>query len=204
MLPYDLACLFGIILAFYGLDQSTLWLDEAETGFVAKGVLAYGWPLAQDGHQLYPGFSRYYNEALVWIELPLLPFYVAALSFLFWEPDTWSARLPFVMIGLLSLPLIYRITQRLFDTPTAQLTLLLLLYSVPFLMHIRQSRYFSLLIFGTIWGVWAYLRCKDSKPHALLHFAAAAILLFHSHYGYFFGYMVRPCRAKISPLPTAD
>ena len=188
-LCFDIACVVGIVMAFYSFDRTSLWVDEAETAFVAKGIVATGYPLAFDGEQIYPGKSSYYNDSYLWMELPWIQFYVTALSFLFFNPDGWSARLPFIVIGILALPLVFQVTRILFDQAVARVTLLLLLYSTPYLMHIRQCRYFSLLAVGTILGIWAYLKLKEEKKWAWPVFAAAAIFLFHSHYAYFFAYM---------------
>lgn len=187
---FGVICLCCVCLAFSGLDHSALWVDEAETGFVARGVLFSGWPIAYDGNQLYPGQSRFYNEQFLWMELPWLQFYITALSFkLLGVENAFSARLPFVLIGLLTVPLVYSIANRFFGVRIARLSVVLLLLSVPYLLHIRQCRYFALLAFGTIWGIWAYQRFTREERYALLHLIGAAVFLFHSHYAYFFAFM---------------
>ncbi|MBM3264729.1 MAG: glycosyltransferase family 39 protein, partial [candidate division Zixibacteria bacterium] len=161
----------------------------AETGFVAKGTLTAGYPIAHDGVQKYPGKTSYYHKNLTWMELPWLQFYTTALSFLFLEPDGWSARFPFIVIGLAAAIPSYCVARTLFGTAAARIMLPMLLFSVPYLTHIRQCRYFALLALGSAVGVYAYLRIKENKPGGWALFSGAAIFLFHSHYAYFFGYM---------------
>lgn len=188
-LCFDVACVIGLFLALYGIDHSALWVDEADTAFMAKGVLATGYPFAFDGKQLYPGISSWYNDQYLWMEHPWLQFYVTALSFVFFEPTVLSARLPFILIGLLTLPVVYQLAKRFFDPAVARLTVVLLLYSVPYLLHIRQCRYYALATLTVMVGLWAYLKLKEEKPWAWFAFAAIAIVLFHCHYGYFFACM---------------
>lgn len=187
---FGLICLSCAGLAFPGLDHMAMWIDEAETAFVARGVLFSGWPVAYDGNHLYPGLSHYYNAQFLWMELPWIQFYLTALSFLLLGAENaFTARLPFVIVGLLTVPIVYAISRRLFDARVARTATILLLLSVPYLLHIRQCRYFALLAFGTAWGIWAYLRFTRGERYAAAHLTGAAVFLFHSHYAYFFAFM---------------
>lgn len=124
------------------------------------------------------------------MELPWIQFYVTALSFkLMGSADAFSARLPFVVIGLLTVLFTYQLGRRLFDVRVACVTVILLISSMPFLLHIRQSRYFALLAFGTVWGIWAYFQYKENSVTAIPQLVGACVFLFHSHYAYFFGFM---------------
>lgn len=180
-------CILGAVLR---LDQSALWLDEAQTGFVAQGVLATGWPMAYDGRQLIPDPAPYYNEKLLWVEHPWLQFYLVALSFKLFGVNPTSARVPFVLIGLLTGLFLYVTTRRLFGQSVARLAVLLLLTSVPFLLHIRQCRYYAMLCFGTIWALWACLKLEHRERSGILHLTGATVLLFYSNAAYFFAFMI--------------
>ena len=175
----------GAFFLLARLDNGRLWQDEAETAVLGKNTLMFGYPRAFDGvNRLNPSLSVHKNFA--WTYHSWLPMYIAAGSFALFGADTWSARFPFALIGLCSIWLTYLLTKRLLRDPLiTQLTVLSLVLCVPFLLHMRQCRYYAPAVFGTLWTILAYWRFLQNKHWAGLELAAALTLLFHSDHGVF-------------------
>ena len=97
-----LLLLLGGALLFTHLDNGRLWQDEAETAVLGRNVLRYGYPRAYDG-------INWINPALplragyAWTYHSWLPMYAAAGSFALFGADTWPARFPLAVMGLLSI-----------------------------------------------------------------------------------------------------
>jgi 4-amino-4-deoxy-L-arabinose transferase-like glycosyltransferase len=188
----------GLILLFVRLSDAYLWQDEAETALVSRHLLTYGLPLSTDGvdwvqqhGERFVEFTRDY----VWIYHSWLQYLLTALSFALLGPTTLAARLPFAVAGLLTVALTYALATRwLRDRATARVAAVLLLLSVPFLLLMRQGRYYSLAALFTLLTLDAYLRLTAHAVNArtldrarlLPYFVLSATLLYHSHYGAFF------------------
>jgi 4-amino-4-deoxy-L-arabinose transferase-like glycosyltransferase len=92
----------------------------------------------------------------------------------------FAARLPFALLGLLTIALVYGIVFRVARQRWAAASAALLLtLSVQFLLYSRQSRYYTLAAALSCLLVWQFLRLSSWKRTAL--FATTAVLLFHSH-----------------------
>src|SRR5438034_576178 len=147
--------LVAACLIFFRLDQRLLWVDEAETALLARSVLIYGVPRAYDGRNLVSQeVGREYRADYVWRWTPWLEKYLTAGSFAVLGESTFTARLPFALVGLLSVVSMYTLAVTLFrDRWVGVLTMAFLALSVPFLLHVRQCRYYSLAILAPIWTV---------------------------------------------------
>jgi hypothetical protein len=172
------------------LDDSYLWQDEAETALVARHLLAFGLPLSTDGRawvqQAGESFVEFTSD-YVWIYHSWLQYVLVAASFALLGPTTLAARLPFVLVGLATLVLFYDFVVRwLDDRRVARVATVLLLFCVPFLLLLRQSRYYALAAFFTLLTVDGYRRLSSERSWTLPYFVLAAVLLYHSHYGAFF------------------
>jgi len=89
-------------LTLTGLDNAAFWDDEAQTAIFARNLLTHGELTGWDGRNLY----TYRNGSLLNDELniinPPLDILVCALSFRIFGPSTWSGRIFFALMGLLS------------------------------------------------------------------------------------------------------
>ena len=177
--------LAGAVLLLAGLSNGRLWQDEAETAVLAKNILRFGYPRAFDGvNRLNPGLPLAANYA--WTYHPWGSMYTVALSFLLFGINTGAARLPFALMGLLSIGLAYRVVRRITgDRSLARWTAFLLATSVPFLLHMRQCRYYAPSLLFSLWTVGAYWRFLREKRWAGPELAAALLLLFHNNHGVF-------------------
>ena len=174
-----------LMLSNLGDGNGLLWQDEAETAVLGKNTLRFGYPKAFDGvNRLNPALKVAAGAA--WPSPPWLSFYAAAGSFALLGPTTFAARLPFALMGIASLLLFYGLVQRMTeDRSLARWASLLLMASVPFLLHMRQCRYYAPSVLLSLWAVLAYLRFCERRPWSLWEFAAAMTLLFHANHGVF-------------------
>jgi len=186
---FIIVCVTLMGLALYNLDNAALWYDEAQTAFVAKGVLDTGWPTAHDGRQLIPEVNVFYNENMLWVEHPWLQFYIVAMAFKLFGVSPVTARLFFVLIGFCTVFFLYRTVHRVYGTGVARLSSVLLLLSTPYMLHLRQCRYYAILGFATVWMLWAYLKFERGERGALPHLIAAAVLTFYCNVASFFALM---------------
>jgi len=129
------------VLLLSNLDNGYLWQDEAETALVARNTLTFGYPRGTDGRNAIDIAPFGYGPGDAWIYNPWLPFYLLAGVFALAGQSTWSARLPFALLGWLSVFLTWRLVRRATpDRWVQRLTVALLTCSVPFLLHMRLCR----------------------------------------------------------------
>ena len=180
-----LVLLVGALLLLPRLGDRYLWQDEAETALLAESVLREGVPTAYDGRNLISTMGeRQFDEDHVWYWTPWLQHYLTAGSFAVFGTSTFTARLPFVCLGLACLLLAYLLALRISgDRATACFAAAALLASVPFLLHARQCRYYLLIPLFSVLLVNAYLRLLG-KPELrrVPPLAIWATLLFNSLY----------------------
>ena len=188
------------ILIFPSLDNRYLWDDEAETALLAKNVLRFGVPVAWDGRDLVSQeCGADYDENYLWRQTPWLPIYATALSFKLLGPSTLAARLPFALVGVLCVLSLYVVGAALFgERATAGLATGILLLSVPFLLHVRQCRYYGLAIFAAIWAFHFFVGALRDRRFAVLGLALALALVFHSNYLLFFATLAGFAAASVA------
>ncbi len=180
-----LLLVLGGLLLLAHLGNGRLWQDEAETAVLGRNILSFGYPKAFDGiNHLNPRLPV--QKGYAWTYHSWLPMYLAAGSFALFGVNTFAARLPFALLGIgviaLGYALAYRMTR---DRWVARLTAFSLVTSVPFLLLMRQCRYYAPAVFFTLWMVLAYVRFRDRRPTAAMELALASILLFHADHGVF-------------------
>ena len=181
--------LLAALLIFPNLDDRYLWDDEAETALLAKNVLRFGVPVAWDGVSLISQeCGSDYDVNYLWRQTPWLPIYLTAASFALLDAGTFTARLPFALLGLLCVPSMYVLARRVFaDRATALIAAGSLLLSVPFLLHVRQCRYYSVAIFAAIWILYFFFSLRRSPRLAAAGLALALSVLLHTSQLLFFG-----------------
>ncbi|MCG8591639.1 MAG: glycosyltransferase family 39 protein [Proteobacteria bacterium] len=173
------------LLLFARLGDRPLWQDEAETALLGRSVLVHGVPTAYDGRNLVSQESQheFSPDDYTWFWTPWLSHYLTAASFAVLGESTWSARLPSVLLGLVTVWLVWCLTVEITgDRRAAWWSALLLATSVPFLLYFRQCRYYAPLGACTVWLVLEYLRLRRGDPKAAWRFAVASIGIFHSQY----------------------
>ena len=155
-----------IFLALMGLGNPALWDDEAQVGFMAKTLLKTGHLTGWNGVNLY----AYHNGGAVDEKYrpvnPPLDILICAGSFKLLGISDFTARLPFALLGILSLLFLYLIMEDYFpDRPELKLFIILsYCLSIIFLLNIRNARYNSLSLLFSLAILYFYLQTfrKDS------------------------------------------
>jgi 4-amino-4-deoxy-L-arabinose transferase-like glycosyltransferase len=183
-IPYVVLFALSFGLLFYHLDNQLLWGDEAETAVLAKNVVQFGVPATYDGTN-YILLHGTVDETPghVWIWSPWLQEYLAASSFVLFGPTTWAARAPFALIGWVSVLLLALVAWRIYRNHWVALSAAALLgMSEVFLLHARQSRYYSISVFAEILFVFGIYELFASRRRGVWLTALALALLFYSNY----------------------
>ena len=185
--PLLLIVALGALLIFPKLGNIYLWQDEAQTALLAKVVLSRGLPYAYDGKNwmFQDGEAAHASKDFVWKWHPWLQFYIAAPSLALFGATAFAARLPFAILGLASVILAYFAGLQFWRTRAAGVvSAVLLVTSVPFLILVRQARYYSPTIFFALLALYAYHRLTEGKRYSALLFVLACLMLVHSQYAF--------------------
>lgn len=179
--------ILGSILIFSNLTNIYLWQDEACVALISRNVLNFGQPLVFDGKnvvvadpkiKLTNEYKYSYVNSQTWLE-----YYITALSFLIFGVNTFAARLPFALFGLGTIIMSYLLYLKINCNKTvAKISIILLVLSVPFLLHIRQVNYYSLSIFFTVFIFYSYINLLNQKKYSILQFVISNVLLFYSFF----------------------
>src|SRR5215475_1922417 len=174
--------LVSTLLIFISLDARLLWIDEAETALLGRSILEHGVPTAFDGRNIISQeVGREYGSDYVWRWTPWLDKYLAAAAFAALGPSTFAARFPFALLGLLCVISVYTLALTLFrDRWIGVLAMAFLALSVPFILHVRQCRYYSPVILCTIWALYFFVGMARGRRFAVAGFVATTIFLFQS------------------------
>jgi len=171
------------VLLFSSLDSSLLWQDEAETALLGKNILHYGIPKAYDGKNIVSQeIGREYGKDYIWRWTSWGDKYISALSMQVFGETTIGARFLFVVLGLISVLFFHLMARGFFSSLwLARLATLFFVTSVPFLLHVRQCRYYSLVLLCSVLMLYLLLRVQRSRKH-WIGFVAVSFFLFHSNY----------------------
>ncbi len=172
-------------LAAPGLASHVFWSDEAMTAQHAHNFLIFGRFPGFDGTNVFAYHGGIdLTEKLEQFVGPYLQFYVTAASFALFGESTLTGRLPFLVIGLLSLVALHRwMKVQMGPGFPAWLPSLLLSCNVSFLLFTRNCRYYALvfLFFPLVFWAWAALRDSRRPWLTVALGAAAAAGLFAAH-----------------------
>jgi hypothetical protein len=191
-LPLVLILALGAFLLLFHLDHRPFWQDEAETAGLAKNVLKYGVPRAFDGVNIISQEQgREYDQNFLWRWSPWLQIYVAAAAFKIGGITTYAGRLPFAIMGLACIFLVYYVVKHNFGNHAwALISAALLTFSVPFLLYARQCRYYSLGALLTMLSLYAFEEDWESNFIPAFLLCLSTGLLFHTNYLLFFTFVV--------------
>jgi hypothetical protein len=170
---------------FFNLGDRLLWGDEAETALLARNVLRYGVPKSSDGVNQITilGAQVDSNAAGIWTWSPWLKEYVTALGFAVFGHTAWGARVLFAFCGWLSVGLLAWVAYRIYANHWIALSAALLLAtSEAFLLHARQCRYYSFVMFAEILLLYGMHQLLQQNWRGILSVAAALILQFYGNY----------------------
>ena len=175
------------VMLLTNLGNQYMWQDEAQTSLISLTILERGLPYGFDGKNfLSQELGLEYGKNYIWKWHTWLPFYIQAGFFKLLGASTFTARLPFALMGMLAIWATFFFTRELWKSDKiAAVATLFLLCSVPFLVLMKQARLYSPVALFTILSLWVYIRLLKGEKNAGWLFVAASTLLFHSHYVYF-------------------
>ena len=159
--------LFGAgVLLFTNLGNQYLWMDEAETAILARSILKTGFPYAWDGRNLMMvgGSGAEFNRWSLWMLHPWLQNYITSLSFMIFGENTLSARAPFALLAWFTVFFLYLLTYRITSNRgIALLAAFLLAISIPFVLYMRQCRYYAILACLSFPLIYVYYKMPQKK-----------------------------------------
>lgn len=179
---------------FKNIQYPLLWNDEADTAMFATRIIKFGYPKVHDGKNvLYQNPAATQDLAInkqfdAGIETDWLQYYIASLALLFFRITnniyikTAILRTPFAIIGAIGVAIMAVSTIPLFKKRANKLLFLNLfiffeLLSVSLVLHLREMRYYSLVIFSISCIIFVYIRYHVSKTLSYSLYAKLLIIL---------------------------
>ncbi|KWT85000.1 glycosyltransferase family 39 protein [Candidatus Magnetominusculus xianensis] len=183
---YAIVIVFAAATLFSNLGNRLLWGDEATTALLAESITKHGLPKVSDGKNLitYIGTELDSNKAQVWTWAPWTGEYLAAASFFLFGKSTATARLPFTFVGLFCVIIFARLVYKIYEShETAIMAALCLVTSELFILHVRQCRYYSVVIFAEIWLILGLYHLFTGRARrGTIHMSMALALMFYCNY----------------------
>lgn len=150
--PYLIALLlltiFGFILRIYDLGYQSFWYDEGYSVNAALCMLERGLPILPSGH--------FYTTGLLNTGL------IASSMGLFGATE-FSARLPSVLFGTLTIPLVFFFVKRIGDKRLALITAFLVTFSVLEIAWSRETRMYQQLQFFYILSLYFFYEFTQKR-----------------------------------------
>lgn len=181
--PWIFPTLIFTVLILPGALAHPLWGDEATIANYAVNVTKFGLPYGWDGVNLVGGWSGVLinsdllNSINSWTEI-----YLQALSFAIFGKSSFGARLPFVTLSILSIPLFFYTCQKITKNKQISLLATLILSSmVPFILYASNARYFAIIVFGSLLMVNGSLDLENNR-RSKLKFLTGNVLYIYSLY----------------------
>jgi 4-amino-4-deoxy-L-arabinose transferase-like glycosyltransferase len=182
--PWILPTIIFAVLVILGANMHPLWGDEAETALFAKNILKYGIPKGWDGTNIM-GIENgiVLNQDLINHTSPWGQYYLTALSFLIFGVSAIAARIPFILLAVASIPLIYYLVIKLTDDKlTATLTCIILALSVPYILFAYQARYYSITNLASLFLFFSAINLTKESRWSKITFLASMVLFFYGNY----------------------
>jgi|LGVE01.1.fsa_nt_gb 4-amino-4-deoxy-L-arabinose transferase-like glycosyltransferase len=157
----------GFILRMYDLGSQSFWIDEAISSIAATAILDTGTAVFRSGVAYTRGIL---NTALI------------ALSFTIFGVTESAARIPSVIFGTLTIPLVYLIGSRWGNSRIGIIAAVLVAFSVWEIAWSRQARMYQQLQFFYILSLYLFYeftRNKSIKSLALLTLSVEGAILSH-------------------------
>ena len=184
--PLFFLIVYSIPMIFLGLSDSVLQVDEGADTFITTTILKFGFPMHSDGTNSSMLFADIYDGLFVY--RPWVAYYTQALSLSFLGQTTFAARLPFALIGVLSIIFFYRFSLKFTGHQNiAFLAAFLLASSIPSLIYFRTARYVGIPILLTVLLLNFYIDIYKDKKWNLFPLTIVSIIFFHTMYVEFVG-----------------
>lgn len=206
LILFILVGIFSLSL-FKNIQYPLLWNDEAATAMFTKRVLQFGYPKVHDGINILTD-SQPHNPSFIFdpktdasLENDWLQYYFSSFFLLIAQnfddiyTQTAILRMPFAIVGMFGLAIIVFSILPSFKQKKHKLIFLTLFaffetLSVPLVLHIREMRYYSLMIFLTSWFFLALFKFHvfhtlKSKTYYISIITALLLILITFHPAFF-------------------
>ncbi|MFA5374632.1 MAG: glycosyltransferase family 39 protein [Dehalococcoidia bacterium] len=155
--PYILVLIFltifGFVLRIYDLGQQSLWYDEGYSINAALAMLDKGAPILPSGW--------FYSHGI------LNTGFIAASMGMFGETE-FAARLPSVIFGTLTIPLVFFFAQKIGGKRTALIAAFLVTFLAIEIAWSRQARMYQQLQFFYILSLYLFYLFTQKRNNRLL------------------------------------
>ncbi len=201
--------LAAAVLALANLGDRHFWGDEVHLLNLGKSIAQHGLPVVDDElkaiestYEIDDLTQKTFSETLTYgiriagkdvysLHPWLVSYVVAPLIAAFGPHEEFLLRLPFVLIGLLAIPITFALALCLSKKRrVALLSAALLAGSVAYLLALRNANYYGLILFAVPTVLLCYLRTLEDVRHAWWQFALVGTMLFHSQWLVFMGTML--------------
>jgi 4-amino-4-deoxy-L-arabinose transferase-like glycosyltransferase len=145
--------LWGFTLRIYALGHQSLWNDEAASINAALGMLEHGWPLLPSGAV----YSR-----------SILNTGVIASSIGLFGSSEFAARLPSVLFGTLTIPLVFLFARKIGNDKIALIAAIITAFSVLEVAWSRQARMYQQLQFFYLLSLYLFYQFSQTKSKRYL------------------------------------
>lgn len=112
------------------------------------------WPI--DGDEVFT-YSRALGGEYSWTTNPAI-YFIGSICFKLWQPSEFVLRLPAALFGILSIPMFYWVTRRLFGPLAAVFGGILVLFSAYHLDQSQFARYYAPVFFWATLSHFLYYR----------------------------------------------
>ena len=156
--------LLGAYLRIHNLGTQSIWLDEGASYSYIQDTIIGTWRTSVDAAQA--------------------PLHMVVMHFMtFFSSSEFSLRLPSAIFGILSIPLIYAMGERLFGKEEGIISAFLLSISMMHLWYSQEARmYAQMLLFSLASLYFFYCATKTNSKKDWVFFAVSSSLAFYSHY----------------------
>ncbi|MBI5001008.1 MAG: glycosyltransferase family 39 protein [Euryarchaeota archaeon] len=171
------AIIIGFALRIYQLQSQSLWLDEF---YSVEASRASPWAM----------YQIYSNDIVKFIgswDVGSPPLYYWILGgFEYFGANDFIMRLPSVIFGALTIPLIYKTGKVIFGRPTGVMAAVLLVFSPFHIWFSQEARAYALFAFLALLMIYFYYKCisadTSGKPLNWAGLIIASILAVYTHY----------------------
>jgi hypothetical protein len=173
------------VLLFARLGHYALWDDEAGTALIGEGVWKTGDTSVVVGHNIMAFRDGAELTGLKARYLPPLQQYLAAPFVGEWPGSALAVRLPFAVLGFLTVAIVLWWMRR--DNVQRTMWILLamgMIGNVSFWLYCRQARYYSITMFLSVVIVYLYLHFENRWWVPAMIGAASALLIASSYLAY--------------------
>ncbi|MEZ5334858.1 MAG: glycosyltransferase family 39 protein [Methanolobus sp.] len=169
-LIFAITCL-AAFLRIYHLGAESLWLDEVTTYIISSN-----------------SFSGIIETTSGDVHPPL--YYILVHFFLIGGSSEFILRLPSMLMGVLSIPILYMLATRLFSPKEGLISSFLLSISLMHIYYSQEARMYSMLLFLSLCSMYFfYLALEDNKKIYWIVFIVFTTLNIYTHY---FGFFIFP------------